>query len=104
MPNQTIETIEQQAKLHGLHGHLPDLLSRFRKGLDVYGPQNHLSFDFDTWQELLEELDDAFNMGCIAIRRGEAAGGHPLLKWIAHSIEYVRKEQWKRKQEAGGCG
>ena len=97
MPDRTAETIEQQAKLHKLHGHLPELLSRFRKGCDVYGPQNHLAYDFNVWQELIEELDDAFNMVCIAIRRNEAAGGHPLLKWIAHSIEYVREEQCKGK-------
>ncbi|GAG41107.1 unnamed protein product [marine sediment metagenome] len=98
MPDKTAETIEQQAKLYGLHGHVPQLLASFKKGCDVYGPQNHLSVDFDTWGELLEELEDAFNMGCAAIRRGDAVGGHPLLKWIANCIEHVLEEQ--RKQRA----
>ena len=93
MPGQTLQTIAQQAKLYGLHGHVSQLLASFNKGVEVYGPQNHLAFDFDTWQELLEELEDAFNMGCVAIRRTQAVGGHPLLKWIANSIEYVLEQQ-----------
>jgi len=98
MPDKTAATIEQQAKLYGLDGHLPALLASFEKGCKVYTPENHLRFDFDTWQELLEEQEDAFNMGCMAIRRDEMESGDPLLKWTANCIKYVLEEQGKRRQ------
>lgn len=74
MPEKTLSIIRREAEKRGMDADA--LIERTARGFDEYGSANHLRADFRAWQEVLEELEDAFNLTCMAKRRGD---GYPTL-------------------------
>lgn len=55
------------------------LCERLTEGFFRYGPDNHLSPEFDLAAEWQAEVDDVLTFPALAVSRGEVADGDPAL-------------------------
>lgn len=70
MPQDTRNLVAPLSRRYGLpEQDIEQCARRLCRGLETYGPTNHLRPGFDAVTELLEELQDSFNMAGPIMRR-----------------------------------